>query len=339
MNNKLPTIGFVIPTLNSERTLEKCLDSIIEQDYPEDKIEIIIVDGGSVDNTFRIIQKYQKVKILKNILKTGEAGKSIGIKECKSEIIALIDSDNVLDGEDWLKRMVSPLVKDNSLVSSEPLYWSYRNNDSIIDKYCALTGVNDPICLFLGNYDRWSYLTGKWTAYPMQEIDKIDYLEVVINKKFVPTMGANGYLIRRDIIENIHISQYYFDCDMVWELVQNGFNKIARVKIGIIHLFSGNLKTYIRKQNRRIKDYIYFKNSFQRKYPYHILSCRFFKFILYTLFIVPLVIQSFIGYSKKRDVAWFIHPLICWITLVVYGWGFMVSFFKPSTLSRSKWRQ
>lgn len=49
------TISIIIPTLNSAKTLKDCLASIAMQDYPKDKIEIIIADGGSTDGTLEII--------------------------------------------------------------------------------------------------------------------------------------------------------------------------------------------------------------------------------------------------------------------------------------------
>jgi len=77
-----------------------CLESIKKQDYPKNKIEIIISDGGSTDRTLEITRKYIQ-KIFPNPLKTGEAGKAAGIKHATGEIIALIDSDNILPSNSY----------------------------------------------------------------------------------------------------------------------------------------------------------------------------------------------------------------------------------------------
>jgi glycosyltransferase involved in cell wall biosynthesis len=102
-NNRNPSISIITPTYNSAKTLTSCLESIKNQDYQGD-IEIIIADGGSTDNTLDIAQQYTD-KIYPNPLKTGEAGKAAGVKQAKNEIIALIDSDNILPSGDWLSRM------------------------------------------------------------------------------------------------------------------------------------------------------------------------------------------------------------------------------------------
>lgn len=58
--NNLPKVSFCIPTLNNEDTIEKCLSSIANQDYPS--VEIIIVDGNSKDKTIEIAKKNIPVK-------------------------------------------------------------------------------------------------------------------------------------------------------------------------------------------------------------------------------------------------------------------------------------
>lgn len=63
-----------------------------------------------------------------NPLKTGEAGKAAGLKHAKNDIIAFIDSDNILPDKDWLKRMVEPF-DDPEIIASEPIEYTYRASD------------------------------------------------------------------------------------------------------------------------------------------------------------------------------------------------------------------
>ena len=103
----MESISVLIPTLNAGRMLEGCLQSIAEQDYPKELVEIILPDGGSTDNTLEIAQKYTN-KIYPNPLKTGESGKAEALKHASGDIIAFIDSDNILPSLDWLRRMTAP---------------------------------------------------------------------------------------------------------------------------------------------------------------------------------------------------------------------------------------
>jgi len=336
--SRIPSISIVIPTLNSEGTLGSCLQSIANQDYPRDRIEIIIADGGSKDRTVEIAKGFTKSIVL-NHLKTGEAGKAVGVKEAKNEIIALIDSDNILDRRDWLLRMVEPF-QDEEIAGSEPLYYTYRKQDSYITRYCALMGMNDPLCLFLGNYDRYCRITNKWTEMKVREWDRGGYLCVQLDERHLPTIGANGFLVRRELLRKCAIAEYLFDIDVVYELVKQGYTNFAKVDIGIVHIFSGSLSTFARKQRRRIRDHAYYKGLGLRKYPWSSLSkVRLLKFVLYTIFVVPLLAQVLRGYCRKRDMAWLFHLSTCWVTLLVYASETVRNSFRVKPEDRGKWQR
>jgi glycosyltransferase involved in cell wall biosynthesis len=176
--------------------LKECLDSFAQQDYPPERLEIIVADGGSTDGTTEIARQYGG-KIVSNPLQTGEAGKAAGLKHACHELVALIDSDNVLPNCNWLRKMVEPF-SDPEIVASEPIEYTYRSTDSWINRYCAMLGMNDPLCLFCGNYDRYSILTGRWTDLRLATEDRGDYLKVTLRVGDMPTIGANGFVIRRE---------------------------------------------------------------------------------------------------------------------------------------------
>jgi glycosyltransferase involved in cell wall biosynthesis len=94
----LPKVSFAVPTLNNEDTLDKCLKSIINQEYPE--IEIIIVDGHSKDRTIEIAKKYTD-KIYYDTGTLGSA-RQTSVEKSSGEIIALFDSDIYIPHRKWL---------------------------------------------------------------------------------------------------------------------------------------------------------------------------------------------------------------------------------------------
>lgn len=339
----LPTISIIIPTLNSAKTLAGCLDSILIQDYPKDRLEIIIADGGSRDSTLEIINSKLSIinyQLLSNPLKTGEAGKAVGVKQAKNEIIALIDSDNVLPRSDWLKLMVEPF-QDNEIIASEPLYYTYRPTDGYITRYCALLGMNDPLCLFLGNYDRYCTLTGKWTEVRHKEEDKGNYLKIEFPAlKSLPTIGANGFCIKRDVLLGKGMGDYLFDIDILQDILKHDQYKIAKVKIGIIHIFSGNVRIFVKKQTRRICDYNYYKSLGLRKYAWGgVNKIKILYFIISCISYYLLVIQAIRGYLKKRDLSWFFHPIACWFTFIAYGIGTVRNIISVCPQNRTNWGQ
>ncbi|MBN1815603.1 MAG: glycosyltransferase family 2 protein [Anaerolineae bacterium] len=338
MTETLPMVSVVTPTLNAAHVLEECLASIRAQDYPPEQVELIVADGGSTDATAEIAERFG-ARVIPNPLKTGEAGKAIGVRSAQGEIIALVDSDNILPHANWLRRMVAPFA-DPEIAGTEPISYTRRQEDGPITRYCALLGMNDPLCLFLGNYDRWCALTQRWTEMPVQEEDRGDYLKVTLDPRHLPTMGANGFLIRRSRLAQCEIGDYLFDTDVIYTLSQQGYATYAKVKLGIVHIFSGNWQTFWRKQRRRVQDYVYFKSRNVRRYPWGKLDrWRLLKFIIYCLTGFPLVAQSIIGYLRQPDGAWFFHPLACWTTLWVYAWGTVRGALVTKPESRRQWRQ
>ncbi len=335
------SVSILIPTLNAANVLEGCLQSIAFQNYPADLIEIVVADGGSTDNTLEIAKKYG-AKIIENKLKTGEAGKAAALKVAKNDLIAFIDSDNILPDPNWLNEMITPLEESPTSLGSEPWSYTWRREDGFITRYCALLGMNDPLVHFLGNYDRLNLLTGKWTEMPHKEIDKGTYIVTTFDKSGLPTIGANGTLFRKNYIKKYENLDYLFDIDLLKQQIdKTGSVEFIKVKNGIIHLYCGSsIAKFALKQKRRVTDFLYYRKTSKRSYNWeNFNNQRLVKFCLYTALVLPVVFQSIVGYSRKPDIAWFFHPLACCITLVIYGTGLIKSQFVNKELDRAYWSQ
>lgn len=95
MNNSL-LISIVIPCRNEEKYISRCLDSIIANDYPKERLEVLVVDGMSEDETRAIMERYSQrypfIRLLDNPKKITPAAMNIGIKNAKGEIIIRMDA-------------------------------------------------------------------------------------------------------------------------------------------------------------------------------------------------------------------------------------------------------
>ena len=108
---KIYEITAIVPAYNEEDTVEDTIKSILNVDYPGLK-EIIVVDDGSTDNTWKIIQglakKYEKVKAY---TKENEGSKAcplnFGLKKVKTEIVAVIDADSYPAVDSFRKMVVA----------------------------------------------------------------------------------------------------------------------------------------------------------------------------------------------------------------------------------------
>ena len=100
MKTVSPKISIVIPTLNEEKDIGNLLESIKKQSYKNH--EIIIIDGGSADNTVKISKKYTK-----NVFVLPKAGvtksRNYGIKKSSGQIVHMMDADNFLADKNYLR--------------------------------------------------------------------------------------------------------------------------------------------------------------------------------------------------------------------------------------------
>lgn len=313
------TLNIIMATYNSQRTLKKCLESIRMQDYPQEAIEIILVDGGSADKTLAIGKKYG-CRIIQKLGVPSEAAKSYGLKVAKGDFIADFGSDNILPKKTWLRQLIQPLQENKEIVASYPLWYTYRPKDTIFNRYVALFGVNDPVPFYLGKADRQSYLYKGYQLSGKAE-DRGDYYEVCFTPENLPTVGANGFIIRKNVLEKARIDpQHYFHIDVIHDLVCQGYSKFAVVKTSIIHDTADTLFSLLKKRSRYFWS-LYLQQLDKRRY--HIVTKKDYGklvfFIFFSLtFIQPLSV-SIRGYLKKHDIAWFIHPLFCFLITLVYA--------------------
>lgn len=335
-------LSVVIPTLNSEKTLGMCLGAIRAQSLSRSSYEIVIADAGSSDRTLEIAKEFGVETITENPLKTGEAGKTAGIKAAKGDIIALVDSDNILPDPEWLNRMLTPF-SDPEIAATEPIEYTWRKNDPALTRYFALLGMNDPICLFTGNYDRICAVTGKWTRLPVRQESVDNYLKLRLEADALPTIGANGFVFRRSLLDGVKWEPYLFDIDILYDrILKEGSVSVAKVKTGIVHLYCAKLGDFVRKQRRRIRDFLYFAQEKERIYPWDSQrKAGIVMFCLATVTVLPLAWQMLKGFIRRPDSAWLYHIPVCWATLWVYGTGTLSKLLggKQAPVDRSSWQK
>ncbi|RLA99131.1 MAG: glycosyltransferase family 2 protein [Deltaproteobacteria bacterium] len=112
MNFEKPQISVIIPTRNERATIGKCLDSVLNNSYPLDKIEIIVVDGMSSDGTREIVKRYMArysiVKLLDNPRLITPVALNIGVKAARGDVILILGAHSYID-KDFLSQSIKAL--------------------------------------------------------------------------------------------------------------------------------------------------------------------------------------------------------------------------------------
>lgn len=107
-------LSVIVPIYNEEKYIAKCIDSILAQDYPNDNLEILLIDGMSKDRTREIAGEYvaanKNIRILDNPRRTAPCAMNVGIKAAKGDIIIRLDA-HALFPSDYFSTLVGKLVE------------------------------------------------------------------------------------------------------------------------------------------------------------------------------------------------------------------------------------
>ncbi|WP_338602502.1 glycosyltransferase family 2 protein [Sulfolobus tengchongensis] len=221
-------VSIIIPTSNGESTLSEVLNSIAVQDYKQ--IEVIIIDNGSKDRSYEIVQKFIKevdfsVRYFRFENKLGHAGAiNEGLKRAKGDIIMILHDDIKLGERNWISSMLKIFERKEVGVSSS-LFVTYPDR---------LKGINKVFS--------YIYILGwhKLVEMPIQE---------------VAYTGLNNDLVRREIIEKIGALDNTYpysmhDIDFSEKVRRLGYKIILNPKVHVEHLLSfyqRNLKSHFIK--------------------------------------------------------------------------------------------
>ena len=111
------TVSIIIPCRNEEKYIGRCLDSLLANDYPNEALEIVVVDGMSTDRTREVVGEYCKeypfIKMIDNPWHIKPKALNIGIKSTKSDVVMRIDA-HADYAENYISKLVHGLFQHNA---------------------------------------------------------------------------------------------------------------------------------------------------------------------------------------------------------------------------------
>lgn len=254
-------------------------------------------------------QTYKNYEVIIVTEGDSESAKAIGIKKAKGEILCILASDNFLNYSNFFERAISFMNKNYGVSGASPMWYHYEKSDNILNRYFALFGVNDPIPFYLHKNDKLSYF------YKKKITDSPFDWSFFFDK--AKTFGDNGFFVKKEVIIKTDLEHYYH-IDNIQDMIDRKFNLIAFINMSIWHRTGGNIFKFF------IKRYKY-ADKFDTPYRrWHMIETRQDKlrllwFIFCTIILIQPLWLSFKGYRVIKDKAWFLHPIVCWFTLITYG--------------------
>jgi len=115
----LPFVSVIVPVFNSKGTIDACLESLANQDYPLDRIEVVVAEGFSTDGTSQklleraAIQTLPKLTLVANPKRNTASGLNIGIALASGEIIVRLDAHSVAP-KNYVRRNVEVLLSSGA---------------------------------------------------------------------------------------------------------------------------------------------------------------------------------------------------------------------------------
>lgn len=325
-NIRTPSVTIAMISYNDEKIIEECFRSIKKQNYGG-KVSILIVDGGSTDKTIKIAKKYgAKIIIMSQYKDQPYKRGDIALNSATTDIVIFFSADNRFKENNCLTKIIMPFL-DKEISAVETFRYGYNQENSLLTKYFALIGGTDPIAVSLGKADRAPHDASKWHSFGSVE-ENVNYYKVTfdndVNK--IPTLGANGFAIRNNLIKKFPLKDS-LHVEMCVRLIAGGFNKFAFVKnVHIIHDTQSNLTELLRRKLQWKN--LYSNTTLKRSYfvynPRKDLL-RLVSIIFLSLTLIVPILRSIKGFFKKKEIAWFLHPIIGLIFIINYGLSTIIS--------------
>jgi cellulose synthase/poly-beta-1,6-N-acetylglucosamine synthase-like glycosyltransferase len=122
-DEKLPSITIIVPAWNEGTTTVGTIRSILNLDYPEEKLNVFFINDGSTDNTLEVAQKHfgdnPRVRIFTKENGGKHTAMNLGIKESTADIIGCLDADSYVESN-ALREMIPYFMNDATVVSVTP---------------------------------------------------------------------------------------------------------------------------------------------------------------------------------------------------------------------------
>ena len=113
INSFEPFVSVIIPTLNEERYIGKCLESFVNQTYSKDKFEVLVFDGLSTDNTVNIVKNFSgkiNLRIFENRKVKHVFALNEGIKQARGNFFVIVGGHSFVE-RDFLEKSVNTFIK------------------------------------------------------------------------------------------------------------------------------------------------------------------------------------------------------------------------------------
>lgn len=318
-------ISIIIPIYNSEKYLNRCIDSILNQTYSN--LEIILIDDGSTDNSLKICEEYlnidNRIKIKHKKNEGTASARNMGLNMAKGEWIAFVDSDDYIE-KDMYEKLYKNAIKNNAEISTctlkyktiegniifpfkDELKMETINNsvDLMRQMYCSDYMNSLCVCMCTKIYKRYIFKNIKFIdgIYEDDEISARilinNYKTAIINKPlYIYTQNLNSITNSEFSLKNLNFLNILIKRIELFSL--NGYKELKYQTFELY--FNMLIEYYIKSRKNNFNIYLNKYISFGRRNITNILFNRYISLKSKTRFIIFLFNKKiYIKLLERRE--------------------------------------
>ena len=294
-------ISVVIAVRNEANHIEQCIRSVFTQNYYE-PYEVIIVDGMSTDGTYEKLIKIRKqypFTLFRNEKFNAAAGRNIGIKHSKGDIIAFIDGDAVAT-EDWLHQIMTTFGKSDAIGVGGPDILPKDSNTT-----ARMIGY-----VMTSSFARGGRFNPSTQHTAMDEEKYVDH---------IPTCNL---ALKKEIFDIVGLFDESFvkgqDLELNYRIIASGNKLLYSPKIQVVH----HRKQYIKDFAKQIYKWAKAKVAIIKKHGIHGLTGHIYLWPLYALvgFFILLGAFYFFGFMPLFFL-FFLLGILAYLSLIIIESG------------------
>jgi cellulose synthase/poly-beta-1,6-N-acetylglucosamine synthase-like glycosyltransferase len=320
----LPSFSIVVPVKNEAKIVGRLFAALSNLNYPSDKVEIVVVEDGSVDHTFEVCRQFadthRKVKVFQRPFSSGKpSALNYGLQHAEGEIVAVFDADSVPASDALLK--AAKYFDDPAVAAVQGRNLSINSQENMLTQFL-------------------SYEEAVWCEAYLRGKDVLDL--------FVHLKGSCQF-IRRDVLEQLTgFDENVLSEDMEFSarLTNNGYKIRYGGDVRAWQESPANLKTLFKQRTR------WFRGTMEVAFKYGKLMAKlsrknldaeatlFGPFILIASLLSYLVASGAFFAAFPFDILWqaFMYFSTLTTTLMILVCGFALIYVsKPKRLRSLLW--
>jgi len=308
-NEPCAKVSIIIPTLNAGALLDNCLASVAAQDYPRDRVEVVLADAFSTDSTRDIARRYNAT-VIDDTGQNMEEGKRLALGKASGEYIMFVDADNELTHPDYLRLAVQALAKNPQALGVESYYLPSAKMSSFCAYLTHRLHISDPICWLMAETPLLVAREGEVERWTLPE------------RSFSYPLGANGFVFRRADLDSVRAGEHFQDTHVALHLMKAGKREWLRIAgRGVHHYYVQTWFGFLQKRRRAAVHFL----RVQEKAPVNWMKEKppvpTWMAALYCATLVGPAYHSLTGFLRDGDARWLWHLPASVASLLGVGWG------------------